>query len=125
MSAHAPVGCHLRTHDDPCRPSLTALLADLVLCDGSCMVHSTGINISPRVRHACVSEFNRMRPRSHLMWTVNHKAGGNDASVSVRVQPDGAFPMPTEVAEALTIEEQGEQMASIRRVKTFRGLRHG
>ena len=79
------------------------------------MVHSTGINISPRVRHACVSEFNRMRPRSHLMWTVNHKAGGNDASVSVRVQPDGAFPMPTEVAEALTIEEQGEQMASIRK----------
>ena len=44
-----------------------------------CMVHSTGINTSNTIRMSCIQDFTRLKPRKHIMWSIeggSHTADG-------------------------------------------------
>ena len=60
------------------------------------LLHSTGVNTSNRIRHATILDYNRIHPRSNLMWEVlSDPQGGGSLT---RVEPDGTVKLPEEDA---------------------------
>lgn len=60
------------------------------------LVHSGGINESDRVRLAVINDFQRVRPKTTLMWQVEDARTPNTDGAQV-ILPDGTVPFPPEV----------------------------
>ena len=64
---------------------------DVLFCHGW-MVHSAGIHEGSNIRMAVFQDFNKVRKRGHMRWTVAGKNGG----VRINCNMDGVFVFPTD-----------------------------
>lgn len=64
---------------------------DVLFCHGW-MVHSAGIHEGSNIRMAVFQDFNKVRVRGHMRWTVAGKYGG----ARINCNMDGIFALPTD-----------------------------
>jgi hypothetical protein len=67
-----------------------------VLFAHALLVHSGGINEGDAVRLAVINDFQRVRPKTTLMWQVEDACTPHTQGAQV-IQPDGTVPFPPEI----------------------------